>query len=520
MNCMRKGMEKGITGLFTLLMLGILFIDIFCEHLSYCAKKEFLLPNCVFLLLAIIVVYGIHRLVNRFAGQIHISEKQCNKLIYIFTGVLFVLQVIITYEIIFRTAWDAGIVTAQARLVAQGSTDLWNEYFSECTNNILITFFYSFFYRIAGFVGDDSFGVVLIAIFQCFLNAITGLLLYKISKKIIGGKRYPVFIWIVYVLWVGLSPWFIIPYSDSIGLIFPILLMWIYVSFDGSRKDIFRAVVFGMLSFLGYKIKPTAIIIVIAICVILFMKVIEKKNVKQLFTRAGIVLVSFCIVAVLYQEINLPKIMGMQLDPEREYAFSHYVMVGLHEGTNGVYNSEDVEYSQSFDTNKERSEANWNKIKERLQEYGVEGTARHLLKKTLVNFNDGTFTWGWDGEFYAGVIEMPDHILSPILRAFYYDEGAYHEVFWAIMQFLWMGILLGNVLNGLALFSKKEMSYFELVLLLSVIGLTLFMTIFEARQRYQYVYAPIYVLTAFMGYRQFLRCFGKGKKTSVIDDDK
>lgn len=120
----------------------------------------------------------------------------------------------------------------------------------------------------------------------------------------------------------------------------------------------------------------------------------------------------------------------------------------------------------------------------------------------MVNFNDGTFAWGIEGNFYLTVYDAPNQVIAPVLRDFYYNDGKYHAVYATFMQFIWIVVLAGVVLNLAGLFIKEEGSRkdWDLVISLALIGLTVFVVTFEARARYLYVYVPIYILMGISGY--------------------
>ena len=50
---------------------------------------------------------------------------------------------------------------------------------------------------------------------------------------------------------------------------------------------------------------------------------------------------------------------------------THFIMMGLHE--NGEWNQKDIAYTMSYDTKREKIEANVNEIKRTLKEYGISG---------------------------------------------------------------------------------------------------------------------------------------------------
>ena len=84
--------------------------------------------------------------------------------------------------------------------------------------------------------------------------------------------------------------------------------------------------------------------------------------------------------------------------------------------------------SVSYKTKEERKKANFKVVKERLKDYGVIGLFNHQVKKTLVNYNDGTFAWSREGTFYLNIQEKNQGIFSNI-RNFYYDNGKFHFIF-------------------------------------------------------------------------------------------
>ena len=86
-------------------------------------------------------------------------------------------------------------------------------------------------------------------------------------------------------------------------------------------------------------------------------------------------------------------------------------------------------------------------------------------------------------------------MLSPLLRSIYYShEGRLYPVWANLVQMIWMGVLaLGSCawMNG----KDERLS----VIMLSVIGFTLFETLFEARARYLLCFAPLYIMLCTMG---------------------
>ena len=121
----------------------------------------------------------------------------------------------------------------------------------------------------------------------------------------------------------------------------------------------------------------------------------------------------------------------------------------------------------------------------------------------LTNYADGTFAWGVEGQFFDRLIEDKHPVISPLLKRWIYpDENGDFSGFATVQQCIWLALLLGGLLSLAAYGAMKQDAAqygLLLVMMLSVIGLTAFELIFEARARYLLAYAPIYILLGIGG---------------------
>jgi len=175
--------------------------------------------------------------------------------------------------------------------------------------------------------------------------------------------------------------------------------------------------------------------------------------------------------------------------------------MGLNNKTDGGYLWDDVNESKLSKYKNERREENIEVIKERVREYGKIGLLKHQIKKTLNNYNDGTFAWSLEGNFYLEIYEKKNKIVNSI-RNIYYESGSNNSIFKYIVQGAWLIILS---IQPLTIFIKrKNMDNSMRVVLLSLIGLFIFESIFEARARYLYTYVPIFIVSGMIGLNEFL----------------
>jgi hypothetical protein len=373
----------------------------------------------------------------------------------------------------------------------------------------MLVFIYSWVIRACNFFKIEKYADYLLVIIQCFIYALTGYLTIKIAEMVTNSKKFALYSYIIYIALVGLSPWVVIPYSDSTGLWIPITMLYLITSLLKKKRGfVIKLFCFGLLAYFGYKIKPQCLITVIAAFIVAVIAFCRKKNLKKL--RIGVLCFTagiLCSVAVCQTAINS---LGFKLDTERTFGFEHFLMMGLNPETNGVYSEADFMYSSSFDTKKDRNAANLEVVKERLRSYSLSGFAKFMRTKTLINYNDGTFAWGQEGGFFDSIIQdnaSYDGKLSSFAKSLYYEGNANYDLYTSFAQMLWLVVLILSIAAGL----KNNIDYngnlIVLIMLLSIIGLTVFEWLFEARARYLFTYAPFYVILSTIGLKNIYILF-------------
>ena len=125
-----------------------------------------------------------------------------------------------------------------------------------------------------------------------------------------------------------------------------------------------------------------------------------------------------------------------------------------------------------------------------------------MTKKVLLNYNDGTFFWGGEGTFYKKILPEKNHYISSFFRNLYYNgdyKGKYYSIWANFEQMIWLTVLFFAMLSGFFARDKRIT-----VVMITIIGLTLFELIFEARARYLFAYVPLYIILAVCGIKFLL----------------
>jgi hypothetical protein len=257
-----------------------------------------------------------------------------------------------------------------------------------------------------------------------------------------------------------------------------------------------------MLSFIGFYIRPQVVIMLIAIVIIEVWKglFVNLKGKMKLIAMLAILAVSFLLTGTV--KASIVRDAGFVTNEEDVLGWTHFAMMGLNDERDGIYSSEDAVFSDSFETLEERKAANLEEIKNRLDNFGFSGYLNFLTRKALVNYGDGTFAWSVEGGFYMETYEDKDPVISPLLKSFYYFGEKNYGITSTVEQSIWVLTILS--LLGLAFMGRTKPDPRLIVLMLSLIGLTMFELIFEARARYLYIYAPIYIVLCAVGLKSIL----------------
>ena len=410
-------------------------------------------------------------------------------------------------------------------------------YYSRYANNLFLTYIFLNIYKLSKVIGIYN-GYFLLLFIQSIIFSLGGYLIYKIADMYFKEryKIYSVCTWIIYMIIVGLSPHIVLTYSDGIGMFLSLLLTYIIFKLEDRkilknnkviiRNRILKTILilfFTNLTIISYYIKPQIIIISIAYGIIKLIniilsiikkyiiklktikskKIVENKNKIQ--TNIYYIIIILLIMLTGYMTYTYIRkannSMGIDVDKEKRFNITHYAMLGWNTESKGVFTIKDENFSGKYEKLKDREKANIEELKKRITEMGIGGVINQISRKILTNYNDGTFsgvaTFVYIRDEYN--IQGLDNNLSEFLKNVYYERGKYNQIYTQIMQCLWISILIFNMFSYNDSKSRKIA-----IIILALIGLFLFETIFEARSRYIFVYVPLYIFVGVIGIKNVL----------------
>lgn len=535
MTCSRDGLGakdkqipivyRVIKCLFAVVIVVILFINVAFYWLDYKGTRRTwqIIDNPILLPISICLVGAIFAIVYKAKFKF---KRFSADAVFIVASLLFlILQVFLVRQYYFETAWDAATVRDSAINIVNGDSpdpDWWPDYYDVNPNNRTIVSLFTVVIRVMSVltVDDPNFGLVL---FQCGISWMTGVVLYFTVKRLTNSRRLACVAWLIYAVLVGLSPWVSIPYSDGVGLIIPITMIFLLtIKSQRSLVRMLKWLALGGLGYLSLQIKPQTTIMFMAILIVVGLGIIVDKirNGQPIFIIQRIINVTalvggICLVMIPIKLINDTLV---PIEVDRNLPITHYLMMGMNSETDGIYSGDDVWFI-SLDgvykegdgsnppsrvvTTDEIADRNIEELINRLKEMGIVGTVKLLVRKSLVNFNDGAFAWSGEGNFYWSV-EPPSSELAQSIREIFYipDKGngvtstrSKYKYFQTIEQGIWLAVLFFSIFSVLG--HKK--SRVIVSMMLGVIGLIVYEMLFEARARYIYTYVPIFILLAVFG---------------------
>ena len=452
---------------------------------------------------------------NRYTviGTVALSALLC--------AAFYMVKAEISKCIAFYGGWDCGMVANSARWLAQGQDMGYDDYYYIYSNNVPVTWLLYTLYRFAGSLTGYGYNPEFIWIqFQCILFAAAAFLA-AMTVFLITRKIAPTLLCLLMsLLLLGLCPWQIIPYTDPVTIFIPIFTVFLYALFRYIKTKI-RYVIWFLLVFLnsmGGILKATCHITLIAVAAVEILWLLSeeesfRKKLKRLCLQ--LVLLACGFVTALWCRNALYKTVHYVPDYDLQMTWSNYFYNGLNESTTGACSGDGLAIARAYAgyPRRFRQSVELHYAGDRILDMGTWGLLDFWLRKQVMNFNDGTFSWFQEGYFHAwDYEELTTGPLREPLRNFYWKEGAAYLSFTTWSQGLWLFVLTGILLHGVlvipaALRKKKETKTqcLDTVVILIFLGIFFFVMLFEGRARYLLNYLPVFITMAVLGYGRTAR---------------
>jgi len=451
-------------------------------------KQSVLVPLIAFMVLAI------------FLG-IYICKKFRYKKVLIFTGFLILMgfQAITIRYLAVRydvESWDMGVVFNAAQYyVNNGTFDMSKyDYFLWFPNNSPLYNIFIIIFKVFGLLGITNIQLAL-NIFNAML-LLSSVWFIEKSVQLFAGKEYTGAGIMLCIVLCPFSLYAVLAYTDTFSMVFLSSALYFYVrALSGNGNYYINLGIFSILIAFGSSLKVSVLILAIAAVIDLLL---NTKNLKQ--TAISLVLV-FVISFGGFSSFKFAHEHSPFL-PEYDYnytiPYTHWIMMGLN-GLGGYCDDDYQLITLKHPDVQTRQQANIDEIKNRIATKGPIGMIHHIANKLSYIYSDGTFTACYKLDRAAvSACELHNYVLY-LGNRFYYLGYCSLAIFMSMLCLLVLGLFT----------SIKRKDNSSLMPAISLVGVTIFLLLWEARARYILNFLPLFILMTVHGIKQLSNVISK-----------
>lgn len=378
-----------------------------------------------------------------------------------------------------------GIFMSAIEYATTGKLESFPHYFEQFPNNWGLLVWFIGYFRLLFHLGMTAVSDFLRAgvILNCVVIDTSVLLLVAFCKKVWGCSAA--------LIALGLSllftPFYLyvpIFYTDTMSLIFPplaLLLLYTAQHRSGRVPQLLLYLLLGVVLAFGSKVKGNLMVLLVAFIIYLLFQIPFRRGICCILA----LVVSFgCFSAAFDTAVEHSNIVDMESIDTYQFPKEFWLYMGL--SNPGGFNGEDfdtIRFKTSIEEKRETARAG---IQRRLHNYGVRGLFSHLTTKL-------GYTYG-DGGYYICQQLQDSPLKRTKLSEYVYANQPNSYVYLSIAggyHFLLGLILLAGLLTGLV---KKRNFSFSSLCYLVLLGVFLFLMIWETRSRYWLNVTPVMLI--------------------------
>ena len=317
-------------------------------------------------------------LMTLFSNYIQKKAEHIKGIEKVLWGMLIFVELIFLYFFYCYPTSDSAEVVNGAIELANGNHGYLAKaaYFQKYKNNNLLTIITSWIYGISQFLlrGKTDYVLLNYLLNMLFMNG-SVYLGYKVIKKVRGEIQacQMLFLAVLNPVQYMAIFWY---YSATISTFFSMLLLFVAVRETKTAKQrVIKSIIIGVLTAIGYSLRPTVAITTIAIFIVGMAQRIGKKEMLSYLSSVCISVLCTCVCILSIHVVSVTYI------PEQKetYPITHWISMGLEgDGTNSSYGTN---YPDKVCTRNQRIEYDKNRMKKNLSQYQISSFARHIGQK-------------------------------------------------------------------------------------------------------------------------------------------
>lgn len=422
-----------------------------------------------------------------------------HKRLLIGLAILFQLLVIGSANLLVRR--DAAVVITGALEMIEDQSI--SNYLTRNPNNLPMFLYARALYRLFG----TASLWVLQALGMLYING-TAYILYRTGRDFFSQQVADI-LFTLYLLLLGFSPYVIQTYTDITSLPFLAGQLYLMVALLKEERKVTQGLcLLGILTAIASIFRPTALVIVIAFALLLFLRGKWRRFIRYM----AVFVSSFSVMfAGLTYGIHHQQEVKIVHDETLAKGLTTFINLGLtYSGTNqedmkeGLLVYIDPEKHDDYNNGMFAKENEIKEIKRRLRNYTPVTFARHLQYKLVMTLYDGSLNW-----LYRKPEDEKTPLVSPLYKytkenrlaevirqsVIQYD-GDYYHYYRGIKQLVWLVVALGLFAAVWRYRSDETINFLSL----AIFGGLLFLMIFEGgKTRYLLQFFPQILLLSSLG---------------------
>lgn len=455
------------------------------------------LPNYMFLIILFVtIIIGICIKFDKTTFSILTHCKNNVKTITMIIIIIIVFwQIALVFSLSSRYNYDPNMLLQTA---FNGKHFHYGNYFSKYPNNFLLLLIFRSC-KVLFHINNMNTFIVTLSTFNIVLVDLTCIFIYKTAENLFS-KKVAYFSSLIFIAIFGISPNIVIVYSDIYSAFLCSMMIYSYSEILTSKNYIWPFL-FGISTTLCYLIKPSTLIFLIALLIIMILR-LEFKNIKHnskhYLKMALLILIGFSII---YTPINYYMYHNnfVKIERNQKTPITEFMAMGMF-GKGGVNSSDFTKNLQITHT----STANkyfTNEIKQRGKSFGSPvNYLKFLIRKQINNTQSGLLGWGSEGTsfMYNPIIKSRSKIVIRLRNTFMNKHNNITEIdpnihgYSFLPQILWTITIILLMLGII-----KNINFSLNVFSLTLLGGLTFLLLFEGgRSRYLIQYIPIISIIA------------------------
>lgn len=480
------GLSKALCAVLALLFAWAIAAVFLVNYYSYC------LPILAVLAAAsLFLIVLVWQLIKKHEALLGDNRKVIAWGFFLFMGII---QIIMIFPLRYTPKWDVDALFGGAsEWVMTGDFASYHDYFAYFHNNWGGLILFRAVFGTAKLFGAKGYFLVA-SVFNSALSLSTMYLTGSVCEKLVGirGRLMAYFIFSISLPFYFIAPAF---YTDSLTMIFPILIFRLYLTAREKGKFLKRLLMFalmGLAAGIGYGIKATVVIMLIAVIIDAALDRDLKRFIPML--PITVIMIAACSLAaqgIIYRHLDRDEAEKL------ETPILHWVMMGT--VGNGTYRNDEYRFTRSFDDPAERKAAVRDRLAERLKSYGVGDYADLFTRKLDIDFGDGTYG-------LSDCLGCP-HGDDNMLQNFLVKDGEHHAIYKHICTGTLIALYIPLIASCVLDITGKHTARDLFAPRLALFGLMLFLLFWEARWRYFSNFVPIIMVLAITGLESIFNRF-------------